>query len=53
VSSVNVGDKVKGHVVSAVVLESLGDHDRAAARCQSSTIGEFERLTDQNHRYQC
>lgn len=54
VGSVNVGDEVKGHVVGAVVLESFGDHDRAAARCQSSTIiRAFEGLTDQNHQYQC
>jgi len=30
VCTVNVGDEVKLHVVSTVVLESLGDHDRAA-----------------------
>lgn len=30
VGSVNVGDEVKLHVVSTVVLESLGDHDGAA-----------------------
>lgn len=30
VSAVNVGDEVEGHVVGAVVLEGLGDHDGAA-----------------------
>jgi hypothetical protein len=33
VGSVNVGDEVKGHVVGAVVLEGLGDHDGAAGGC--------------------
>jgi hypothetical protein len=28
--TVNVGDEVKLHVISTVVLKSLGDHDRTA-----------------------
>lgn len=33
VCTVNVGDEMKLHVVSTVVLESLSDHDRAAVDC--------------------
>jgi hypothetical protein len=65
VGSVNVGNKVKRHILSAVVFKSLGDHDRAAIiksvlvvisdmhsrrrRFQHRPVARFQ-LTDQSHR---
>ncbi|KAI6752010.1 hypothetical protein HG531_006706 [Fusarium graminearum] len=38
VCAVNVGDEVKLHVVSTVVLESFGDHDGAAIRTTDTNV---------------